>query len=80
MPHCTGGRSSLLCTGYNNDAIMKQNAKNHEYGSRIREVKRGAFTALVLSTTGGMGVHCVYKRLAEHLVYKHKISYSLVMT
>ena len=28
-------------------------AKKREYGARIREVERGAFTPLVLSTTGG---------------------------
>ena len=30
------------------------NAKKREYGARIHEVERGAFTPVVLSTTGGM--------------------------
>ena len=33
---------------------LHEKAKKREYGARIREVERGAFTPLVLSTTGGM--------------------------
>ena len=44
-----------------------EQAKKREYGQRIREVERGVFTPLVLSTTGGMGreVTTFYKRLAD---------------
>ena len=48
---------------------MHENAKKREYGVRIREVERGAFTPLVLSTTGGMARECTifYKCLADRL-------------
>ena len=61
---------------------LHENAKKREYGARIREVERGAFTPLVLSTTGGMARECTvfYKRLADRLAYKRKTNYSLVMT
>ena len=51
---------------------LHENAKKREYGDRIREVKRGVFTPLVLSTTGGMARECTmfYKRLADRLAYK----------
>ena len=61
---------------------LHENAKKREYGARIREVERGAFTPLVLSTTGGMARECTvfYKRLADRLANKRKTNYSLVMT
>ena len=60
---------------------MHENAKKREYGDRIREVERGAFTPLVLSTTGGMARECTifYKRLADRLAEKRKTNYSLMM-
>ena len=61
---------------------LHEMAKKREYGARIREVERGAFTPLVLSTTGGMARECTvfYKRLADRLADKRKTTYSLVMT
>ena len=60
---------------------MHENAKKREYGDRIREVERGAFTPLVLSTTGGMARECTifYKRLADWLAEKRKTNYYLMM-
>ena len=57
---------------------MQRNAN----GARVREVEMGAFTPLVLSTTGGMAQECIvfYRRLADCLAYKHETNYSLVMT
>ena len=34
---------------------QQENAKNREYGDRIREVEYAVFTPLVFSTTGGQG-------------------------
>ena len=58
------------------------NAKKCEYGARIREVVRAAFTPLVLSTASGMAWECTvfYKHLADYLADKCKTSYCLVMT
>ena len=60
---------------------MHENVKKREYGDRIREVERGAFTPLVLSTTGRMARECTifYKRLADRLAEKRKTNYSLMM-
>ena len=61
---------------------LHEMAKKREYGARIHEVERGAFTPLVLSTTGGMARDCAvfYKHLADRLTDKRKTTYSLVMT
>ena len=38
------------------DVYRSHKMKNkREYGQRVREVERGVFTPLVLSTNGGMG-------------------------
>ena len=37
---------------------MHEGIKKREYGERVREVERGVFTPLVLSTTGGMAREC----------------------
>ena len=37
---------------------MHENTKKREYGAKIHEVERGAFTPLVLSTTGRMAREC----------------------
>ena len=49
VPHRTETIKELSA-GYR----LHENAKKHEYGARIHEVERGAFTPLVLSTTGRM--------------------------
>ena len=61
---------------------LHEMAKKREYGAGIREVERGAFIPLVLSTTRGMARECTvfYKHLAYRLADKHKTTYSLVMT
>ena len=38
---------------------MHEGIKKREYGERVREVERGVFTPLVLSTTGGMARECL---------------------
>ena len=58
-----------------------EQAKKREYGQRIREVERGVFTPLVLSTTGGMGREATtfYKRLADMIAQKRQHPYPVVM-
>ena len=50
-PNASSNSSTDLCSVYR----KHEQAKKHEYGQWIREVERGVFTPLVLSTTGGMG-------------------------
>ena len=49
-----------------------KNVKKREYGERIREVERGAFTPLVFTTMGGMAKETTifFKRLADQLADK----------
>ena len=49
-------------------------AKKREYGQRVREVERGVFTPLVLSTNGGMGKEAAtfYRRLADMIAQKRQ--------
>ena len=49
-----------------------EQAKKREYGQQIRDVERGVFTPLVLSSTGGMGNEATrfYKRLADMIARK----------
>ena len=58
-----------------------EQAKKREYGQRIREVERGVFTPLVLSTTGGMGREATtfYKLLADMIAQKRQHPYPVVM-
>ena len=58
-----------------------EQAKKREYGQRVREVERGVFTPLVLSTNGGMGKEATtfYKRLADMIAHKRQQHYSVVM-
>ena len=58
-----------------------EQAKKRDYGQRVREVERGVFTPLVLSTNGGMGKEAAtfYKRLADMIVQKRQHHYSIVM-
>ena len=57
-----------------------EQAKKREYG-RIREVERGVFTPLVLSTTGGMGREATtfFKHLADMIAQKRQHPYPTVM-
>ena len=58
-----------------------EQAKKREYGQRVREIERGVFTPLVLSTWGGMGKEAAtfYKRLADLLASKRQNPYPAVM-
>ena len=59
----------------------QEKQKKREYGQRIREVERGSFTPLVLTTGGGMAPEATvfYKRLASLLSEKRNESYPVVM-
>ena len=64
-------------------AVYKQHEtqKRNEYSQRVREVERGTFTPLVLTTSGGMAreTTTVYKRLASLLADKRREPYATVM-
>lgn len=64
--------------------LLKQheNKKKREYGQRVREIERGSFTPLVLTTTGGMGKEATafYKRLASLISEARNEPYSAVMS
>ena len=49
-PNASSYRSQSLASVYR----RHEQAKKREYGERIRNVERGVFTPLVLSSTGGM--------------------------
>ena len=55
--------------------------KKREYAQRVRDVKHGVFTPLVLLTTGGMGREAVtlFKRLADGISRKEQKASSVVM-
>ena len=76
-PSAPSYRTKDLTTLYK----QHENAKKHEYGERIREVERDAFTPLLLTTTGGMAKETTifFKRLADQLADKRKESYSTIM-
>ena len=58
-----------------------EQAKKRERGQRVRDIERGVFTTLVLSTNRGMGqeANTFYKRLADMIAQKRKHIYSVVM-
>ena len=60
---------------------MHEEIKKREYSERVKEVERGVFTPLVLSTTGGMARECMvfFKRVADAIAEKRKLHYSQVM-
>ena len=59
----------------------QEKQKKREYGKRIREVERGSFTPLVLTTGGGMVPEATvfYKRLASLLSETQNETYPVVM-
>ena len=69
-PNASTNRSNNLLSVYK----RHQQAKKREYGQRIRDVERGVFTPLVLSSTGGMGNEATasYKRLANMIAKKRQ--------
>lgn len=76
-PNAPSYRSKSLSSLYH----QHESAKKREYGQRVRDVKHGAFTPLVLSTTGGMARECTtfFCRLASMLGEKRKTPYHLVI-
>ena len=76
-PNAQSYRHSSISSLYR----QHEQAKNREYGDRIREVENGSFTPLVFATTGGMGQEATlfYKRLADSLSKKRNITYSKTM-
>ena len=76
-PNASSNRSTDPSSVYR----RHEQAKKREYGQRIREVERGVFTPLVLSTTAGMGRDATtfYKRLADMIAQKRQHYYSAVM-
>ena len=76
-PNASSNFSSNLASAYR----KHEQDKKREYGERIREVERGVFTPLVLSTNGAMGKEAdtFYKRLADLLSQKRQQPYAAVM-
>jgi hypothetical protein len=73
-PNASSYRSQNLASVYR----RHEQAKKREYGERIRNVERGVFTPLVLSTTGGMGreAETFYKCFADMISNKRQQKYS----
>ena len=72
-------RCRAPCSG---DAYKRhEQTKKREYGQRVRDIERGVFTPLVLSTNGGMGQEAstFYKCLADMIAQKRKHIYPMVM-
>ena len=71
-PNASSNHSKDLSTAYK----RHEQAKKREYGERIREIERGVFTPLVLSTHGAMGKEATtfYKRLADMLSQKRQLT------
>ena len=59
-------------------AFQNELQKKRAYDQRVREIEHGSFSALVFSTTGGMGTTetTVYKRLASMIASKNNKAYS----
>ena len=76
-PHAPTNRQTQLSTCYQQHKAAKRRA----YDQRVREVKHGFFTPLVLSATGGLGkaASVTYKRLAALLSEKWDQPYSHVV-
>ena len=53
--HVGGGKSGPVSTVCACAKNPNEQAKKREYGQRVRDIERGVFTPLVLSTNGGMG-------------------------
>ena len=68
--------SSLAATFCKHEGV-----KRRAYEERVREVERGSFTPLVLSSSGGMGkaATVMYCRLANLLSDRWNSPYSLIM-
>jgi hypothetical protein len=76
-PNASSNRSTNPLSVYR----KHEQAKKREYGQRVRDVERGVFTPLVLSSTGGMGKEATtfFKRLADMVAKKRQQHYSIVI-
>ena len=76
-PHAPSNRQ-LLSTCYR----KQENIKKRAYKQRVREVKHGSFTPLVMSLTGGLGnaATVCYKRIPSLLSSKWDQPYSSTIT
>ncbi len=76
-PNASSNRSTNPLSIYR----KHEQAKKREYGQRGRDVERGIFTPLVLSSTGGMGKEATtfFKRLADLVAKKRQQHYSIVI-
>ena len=75
-PHAPSNRHPLSSCYRKHENIMKR-----AYKQRVREVKHGSFTPLVMSLTGGLGnaATTCYKRLASLLYSKREQPYCSTM-
>ena len=77
-PNTSSNRSTNPSSVYR----RHEQAKKREYGQRIREIERGIFTPLVLSTPGGMGREATTfytGRLADMIAQNRQHPYPAVM-
>ncbi len=78
-PNASSNRSTNISSAYRKHELLKK----REYGQRVRDLERGVFTPIVLTTTGGfyMGHETTtfYKRLADMIARKQYKPYSTVM-
>ena len=76
-PYAPSNKRSTLQACYR----KHENTKKRAYDQRIREVEHGTFSALVFSSTGGMGRQAIttYKRLASLIAEKRDEPYSITM-
>ena len=60
---------------------MHEQKKKHQYATRVLEIKKGTFTSLIFTTTGGMGEECFryHRRLVELLAIKKGEDYPKTM-
>jgi hypothetical protein len=76
-PNASSYCSQNLASAYR----RHEQAKKREYGEIIRNVERGVYTPLVLSTTGGMGreAETFYECLANMIASKRQQKYSAII-
>ena len=77
-PNASSYRQKSLANLYR----LHENEKKRSYAQRVREIEKGAFTPLVMSTTGGMAHECstFFKRLSAMIAEKRRLPYHHVIT
>ena len=72
---------SYLAKSLPSTFLWHENQKKAQYGERIRQLEKGSFTPLVMSSVGGIGREgkVVLKRLVAAVAAKAKEPYSLTM-